>query len=272
VTYPGMKTLARLLHLRLQGLPLDAQGLRPEALEAACRSSGAKALYCLPTIQNPTASVLATDRREEIARIARAHGLVIVEDDIHGVLAQPPVPPIATFAREISYYITSTSKSLAPGLRVGYLAAPPGTADRLSPAIRATTWMAAPLLAEIASVWIHDGTADRIVEGRRQEAAARQEIARNALRSAEYQAHPFGNHLWLQLPEPWRGDTFAAHALRRGAAVTPADVFVVGHGAPPPAVRVCLGAPRSRSELERGLRLLADTLETSPEGEVATIL
>jgi len=86
LTYAGLKSVAGLLHLRLKGLPMDAQGLRPEALEAACREGGAKALYLIPTLHNPTTAVMPEERRREIAAIARAHGLAIVEDDVHGLL------------------------------------------------------------------------------------------------------------------------------------------------------------------------------------------
>jgi DNA-binding transcriptional MocR family regulator len=251
---------------------MDEDGLRPDALEAACRGGGARALYCLPTIQNPTATVVPPARRREIAHIAREHGLALVEDDIHALLPQPPLAPISSYAPEISYYVTSTSKLLAPGLRVGYLAAPPGTADRMAAAIRATTWMAAPLLAEIASVWIRDGTADRVLDGRRDEAKARQEMARATLAGTRYRAHPCGYHIWLELESPWTSEAFAAHALHRGVAVTPADVFAVGHGPPPSGVRVCLGGPRSRGELEKGLRLLLEAFEASPERGASGIL
>jgi DNA-binding transcriptional MocR family regulator len=264
LTYPGMKAAAALLHLRLQGLPLDADGLRPDALEAACRSGGAKALYCVPTIHNPTASVVPLGRRREIAAIAETHGLLIVEDDIHALLPEERPLPISAFAPDLSYYLTSTSKTLAPGLRVGYILAPQGAADRIAAAIRATTWAAAPLMAEIASAWIRDGTADSIVRERRREAAARQALAREVLGPADIQAHPQGHHLWLRLPDAWRSESFAAAARRRGVMVTPSEPFVVGRSAAPPAVRVCLGVPASRGELERGLRLVAETLATSP--------
>ncbi len=82
--------------------------------------------------------------------------------------------------------------------------------DRLSAAIRATAWASAPLMAEIAATWIRDGTADAILADRRREVAARQALARQALGSADYLAHPVGYHLWLQLPEPC-----AYHDVRR---------------------------------------------------------
>ncbi len=265
LTYPGIKAVAGLLRLRLQGLPLDREGLRPDAFEAACRNGGVKALHCVPTIQNPTTSVLPAERRQEIAAIARAHGVAIVEDDIHALLPEDQPRPISAHAPEIGYYVTSTSKTLAPGLRIGYILAPPGMVDRLATAIRATAWASAPLMGEIAATWIRDGTADAILADRRREAAARQALARQALGSAEYQAHPVGYHIWLQLPEPWRSETFTAQAHRRGVAVTPAEAFVVGRGNAPHAVRLCLGTARTRDDLGRGLRLVMETLASSPE-------
>jgi DNA-binding transcriptional MocR family regulator len=264
LTYPGMKAAAALLHLRLQGLPLDEDGLRPDALEAACRNGGARAVYCVPTIQNPTTSVMPERRRREIAEIATTHGLWIVEDDIHALLPEERPLPITTFAPDRSYYLTSTSKTLAPGLRVGYILAPRGAAERIAAAIRAITWASAPLMAEIASTWIRDGTADSILRERRREAAARQSLARDALGGAEIQAHPQGYHLWLRLPQPWRSDTFTAEARRRGVKVTPSETFAVERGLAPDAVRVCLGVPSSRAELEKGLQLLAQTLAAPP--------
>jgi len=271
VTYPGLKALANLLHVRLEGLPLDRDGLRPDALEDACRKGGARTLYVVPTIQNPTGSVMSEPRRREIAAIARAHGLAVIEDDIHALLAPERPRPIAAFAPERTYYLTSASKTLAPGLRVGYLLAPPGQAARLAAGVRATTWGAAPLTAEVVTAWIQDGTADALLAARRGEAAARQALAGEALAAAEYEAHPVGYHLWLHLPVPWRSEGFAAQAARRGVSVTPAEAFVVGRGAAPHAVRLCLGAPRSREALARGLRAVADTLAGAPDAGMAMV-
>lgn len=271
LTYAGMKALAGLLHLRLQGLPLDEHGLRPDALLAACRSGAAKALYCVPTLQNPTTVVMPEARRKEIAAIARAHGLTIVEDDVHGRLHEDPPPPLAAFAPELTCYLTGTSKSIAPGLRIGFVLAPKPLLARLAAGIRATTWMAAPLMAEIASQWIKDGTAEQIVKKRRQEAAARQRLAATLLGRFSFQAHPAAYHLWLQLPEPWRSETFTEEARRRGVVVAPAQAFVVGRIATPHAVRVCLGAASDREQLEKGLRILAGILESAPNAGLALV-
>jgi DNA-binding transcriptional MocR family regulator len=265
LTYAGMKALAELLHVRLQGLPMDAHGLRPDAFEDACRAGAARALYCVPTLQNPTAAVMPESRRREVAAIARAHGVLIVEDDVYGLLLDPAPPPLTSFAPEISYYLTGTAKLLAPGLRIGYLLAPPGEWARLVGGVRATTWMAAPLMAEIAARWIADGTADEARRRKRVEVAARQAVAREVLGRYRVQSQPESFHLWLSLPEPWRSDAFAAHARRRGVLVGPSQTFLVGPGAAPAAVRVCLGPPRDREQLLKGLRTLAEAIEERPE-------
>ncbi len=262
LTYAGLKAVAGLLHLRLKGLPVDAEGLRPEALEEACRQGGAKALYLIPTLHNPTTAVMPDARRREIAAIARAHGLAIVEDDVHGLLPRERPRPIAALAPERSYYLTSTSKTLAPGLRIAYVLAPPGMVVRLAASLRATTWAVAPLMAAVASAWIRDGTADALVAARREEARERQAIALERLAGAEVETKPEAYYLWLRLPEPWRGDAFASEARARGVLVTPAEAFAVGRAPVPHAVRLCLGAARTRVELSRGLDAVAGLLRS----------
>ena len=271
LTYAGLKSVAGLLHLRLKGLPMDAQGLRPEALEAACREGGAKALYLIPTLHNPTTAVMPEERRREIVAIARAHGLAIVEDDVHGLLPRERPRPIAALAPERSYYLTSTSKTLAPGLRIAYVLAPPERVARLAASLRATTWAVAPLMAAVASTWIRDGTADALVVARRQEARERQAIARDRLAGADFDAKPEAYYLWLRLPEPWRGDGFAAEARARGVLVTPAEAFAVGRAPVPHAVRLCLGAARTRAALSRGLLAVAGLLRAG-EGSSAAVV
>ena len=269
LTYPGLQAVANLLHLRLQGLPMDRHGLEPGAFESACLAGGLKAVYLVPTIHNPTTRMMPLERRQQIARIARAHGVAIVEDDIHAHLPSERPAPVASLAPELAYFITSTSKTLAPGLRVGYLLAPADHLERLTAAARATVWASAPLMAEIATLWIRQGTAQRLLAARRGEAVARQKRAREALAGWHFEAHPEGYHVWLQLPEPWTSVTFSAQARRHGVAVTPSEAFVIGREPAPHAVRLCLGAARSRASLDRGLGLVASLLRESPEPTLA---
>jgi len=265
LTYPGMKALAGLLSLRLQGVALDENGMRPDALAAACRARPPKAIYCVPTLQNPTASIMPEERRREIAAVAREHGVLIVEDDVHGRIPDEAPPPLAAFAPERAVYLTGTSKVLAPGLRVGFILAPEPMVGAIAAAIRGTTWMAAPLMAEIAATWIADGTAEAILRRKRKEAAARQRLVGKLLGAFRGSSHSPAYHAWLSLPKPWRSEAFAEAARRRGVGVTPAAAFAIGRAGVPDGVRICLGAARDRGDLERGLRVLADLLAAAPE-------
>lgn len=264
LTFPGMRTLASLLHLRLEGVAMDAEGIRPDALADALRHEGAAALYCMPTLQNPTAGVLSEARRHEIAAIARAHDLAIVEDDVHRLLVPDAPPPLARLAPERTYLIAGTSKAIAGALRIGFLVAPPAMVERLALTIWATVWMATPLAGEITALWIEDGTADRVVERRRREAAARQRLARTVLGDLAYHSQPHAFHIWLELPEPWRSDELVRAAARRGVLVAPAEAFAVGRTPIPRAVRVSLSGAETREELAAGLAVLAELLADPP--------
>jgi DNA-binding transcriptional MocR family regulator len=239
---------------------MDGEGLRPDALVRAARERGARTVVVVPTIQNPTAITMSEARRRATAEAARAADLTIVEDDVYGFLPPDRPPSLARFAPEITFHVTSLSKSVAPGLRVGYVLVPDGFAARLGAVIRSTCRMAGLATAEIATRWIEDGTADGMAEFQRREVRARQGMIERLLKGIHYDTKPDSFHLWLHLPEPWRADEFTAHARARGVVVLPAAFFTVGRAQPPHAVRLCLGATRERDQVEKGLGIIADIL------------
>lgn len=261
-TYPGLKVLADVLRVELVPIGLDDEGMIPAELDAACHRHRVRLVYCMPTLQNPLGLVMPEQRRQDIAAVARRHDLRIVEDDAYGFLVDPPPPPLSSFAPERSYYLRTASKSLAPGLRVAYLLVPAEDVARLTVIVRATTWTTAPLMAQVVTGWINDGTAERLIAGKRAEARRRQELAAEALRGYAHGGHPSGLHLWLTLPAGCRTDDFLVAARERNVLVSPASLFKVGDPAlpTPQAVRLCLGAPRRRDDLQRALAILADIL------------
>jgi len=268
VTYAGIKALANLLHLQLRGLAMDQHGLIPEAFEAACRSGAPRALFCMTNLQNPTGRTMPLARRREIAAIAVAHDVALVEDDVNGFLPADPLPPLAQLAPAQTYYVTGTSKSLAPGLRTGYVVAPAHRVERIAATIRASTWLTSPILAELVTGWIESGEADEMVAWKRSETAARHDLAMEIL-APWLPRGPVSFHRWLPLPAPWRTETFVGQARARGVMVTPSEEFMVGRDSAPHAVRVCLGATLSRDRLEEGLRRLAVLLAQGPEPTLA---
>jgi DNA-binding transcriptional MocR family regulator len=264
LTYPGIRAAARLFHLKIVPLALDEHGLVPGALAAACRNGRVRAAYVLPTLHNPTTAILPLDRRRALVEEAMRHDVMLIEDDVYGFLLETPLPSLASLAPEQVFYLTSTSKAFMPALRVGYVHCPAAFVERVADAMRATTYTAPPLMARIASRWIENGTAERLVADKRAEAVLRQAQVRRLLTRQTYRTHPAAAHLWLSLPEPWRAEDFAAAARRRGVGITPAAAFAAGRQIPN-AVRLCIGAPASLAELERGLQRLAELLSAAPE-------
>jgi DNA-binding transcriptional MocR family regulator len=264
LTYSGIKSLAALFHVRLHPVAIDGEGLVPEALEDACRRTNPKLLYCMPNLHNPTGVVLSAERRERVAELARKYGVFVVEDDASGFLLEDPPPPIAAFAPERAIFVASLSKSLAPGLRVGYLAAPEQCLGELHQSQSALTWMTPVLTAELASGWIRDGALARVVEKKRAELAKRRALFHQRLQGLTTESHADSPCLWAHLPEPWRPEEFAAAAERAGVLLSPAGMFAVSRTHAPHAVRLCLGAPSRRTEVETALSRLARVLEGTP--------
>ncbi|RDI62428.1 PLP-dependent aminotransferase family protein [Microvirga subterranea] len=270
VTYPGLRAIAERLDIRLVPSPMDHEGFDPDALAETCAREKPKAIYCVPTIHNPTTATMSRPRREAVAEVARRHGVPIIEDDAYGVLPRQAPVPLAALAPDIAWHIATLSKCATPALRTAYVVAP-AMADtlRLVAEIRAMALMMPPLMAALASLWIHDGTLDIVTAAIRRESAARQTIAQRILGGLPFQAHPEGHHLWLALPERWRQADVTVHARRSGLALVPSEAFAVGTA--PDAIRVSLGAARSRAELEQGLSLLATVLSHGP-GALSSIV
>ncbi len=268
LNYPGLMSVAALLGLKLVPVDSDAEGLLPAALEDACAREDIRGLYLMPGLHNPTCARMGPERRERVAGLARAHNLSVIEDGAYALTGpdapDQPCEPLAPHIQERAFYVASVSKMLTEGLRVGYVAAPPEFVERLSLGITGTTWMASPLCAELAALWIGDGTADAVLARKRSEALRRNRLAARLLGGLGLRQRPMGYFAWLPLPEPWRGEDFERAALERGVAVVAGGAFAVGQTPSPMAARLSLSAPRTEAELERGLTILAELLLKPP--------
>ena len=258
LTYSGARLLAAQLGLRLRGVAMDAEGLRPDALDSAARASRARVLYCMPRLQNPTSAVMSEKRRRQIAAIAEKHRLVVIEDDTYGFLS-PEREPLATLLPDRTLFITSLSKSLFPGLRLGCAVPPAPLVEKVTSAVWATMINTSPIGADIMSSWIEDGTAARIADWKRHEVKARQQMVRRLLQGERLQTQASSPHIWLHLPGRWDTESFTAHARSRGVLVNPAHEFAVTD-VQPRAVRLCVGTPRTRAGLEQAVGRVVDAL------------
>jgi DNA-binding transcriptional MocR family regulator len=264
INYPGLLSIASLLGLRLVPVDSDAEGMIPEAAAEACAREAARGMYFIPAMHNPTTVCASPQRLAQLAELARSRNLLVVEDAAYALTADAPCRTLTELAPERSFLVASVSKMVAGGLRTAFVASPPEQVERVELGISSTTWMAPPLCAEIASLWIADGTADAVTRRKRAEALRRNEIARDILAGQRFSAQRHGYFIWLQLPEPWRGADFERAAALRGVTVIAGEAFAVGQTPAPSAARVSLSAPRSREELERGLGVLADLLREAP--------
>jgi DNA-binding transcriptional MocR family regulator len=256
--------LATYLGFNLEGLAIDDQGMIPEALDVACRESPIRAVFLQPSVINPTATLMGAERREAIAAVARRHDLAIIENDVLGPLVENRPPPVAAFAPERTLYVTSFTKITVPGLRIGYLAAP----DRFVAAVAnrhlVSNWMATPMVAEIATKWVADGTAMELVEWQRTALKRRHAIAAEVFANVPYRAHRDGLHIWLPLSGERSEEGFVAQARLQGVAIAPGASFRISQEEWRPAVRISLGST-TEGELRAGLGVVAKLLLGDPE-------
>lgn len=258
-----IREVARRAHVRIKGLPIDDDGIIPDAFEAACRDLRPKALYCNPTDQNPTTAIMPETRRRAIAEIARRYGVTIIEDDAIGRLHPEAARPIAAIAPEITWYVMGLTKCIAHGLRLAYIVGPSAaeTERVIGPARRLSFWAPTSLTAAIASRWIGDGTAEEICTAIRQESAKREQLASSILAGADLVSKPGAMHVWLRLGAGYDRHAFAASLKSRQVLVRPAELFAVDDTPPPNAVRLSLSSPLDRDNVERGLRIIAANLD-----------
>lgn len=271
LAFSGFRALAAHLGVRLVGLPMDAEGILPDAFDAACRQQAPKALYCTPTLHNPTTATMSETRRAEVAEVARRHGVPILEDDAYGRLVEGGPPPLAAFAPELAWHVAGVAKCLSPALRIAYVAAPdPRRAARLAGALRACVGMASPLTAAVARHWIETGIDLAVLAAIRRETEARFALVRQILDGHAFVGRPEAFHVWLPLPEGWGRGEFTARLGARGVGVVASDAFSTLSPAPE-AVRLSLGAPQTRADLAAALRQVRALLDQDPAWAVATV-
>jgi DNA-binding transcriptional MocR family regulator len=263
LTYPVVKGIAARLGITLVPLPVDGDGIVLDAIRAAHRNAPLHALYCQPTLHNPLGVTVPPARRAALADLVDELDLPVIEDGIYGFLA-PDEVPLAALAPDRVVLVDSLSKRLAPGLTLGFAAAPPALTNRLATALRSGGWTAAGFPLHAATGWIENGTVDQIVTAKRLDAEVRQRIVAERLAGFAVTADPRAYHCWWELPEQWRAETFVAAAARQGIAVTPAAAFTTGTGHAPNALRLALGTP-TPAALAAALDTLAALAHRTPE-------
>ncbi|MGW4594794.1 aminotransferase-like domain-containing protein [Streptomyces sp. NPDC004457] len=264
LTYPLVKEIAARLGLVLVPLAADAEGPLPEAVAAAHRAAPLSALYLQPALHNPTSRTIGAGRLRELADCVHRLGTPVVEDRIWAFLDPGGTPALAALAPGLVHLVDSLSKRVAPGLTVGFAVVPEDRVEAVARAVRSGGWSAGSFALEAAVRWLGDGTVDRLVAAKRQDARRRQRLAAERLAGFTVRSDPAAYFAWWELPAPWRADTFTAAARAHGIAVTPGTAFCVDPSRTPDAVRLGLG-----SVPEACLARALETLAGIARGEVA---
>jgi 2-aminoadipate transaminase len=238
-TYPGTISTYRDLGIRMVGLPVDGDGMRPDALEQALEDLARKGtpprfIYTEATYQNPTGTTIPTARRLEILALAKRFGVILVEDNCYGDVNYERTKPPAFYALddyEQQIYICSLSKILAPGVRLGYFMAPPKLFRRVLNRRHdaGSNTLAASIVAEYLSsgVWAHCEEQNATFKHKRDLLCGTLEA--HVADSCRWSEPDGGLFLWLRLPDDVDRDKLQSLADQRGFRYARGRAFQVNN-------------------------------------------
>lgn len=260
MTYPGVKTAAKLLGIHLLPVQCDRNEMTEAGIRYALQNENIKGLYVIPDYQNPTAHIMSLETRKMIADVAREKNLLVIEDGINNLLEESPMPPIAAFAPQQVVYISSLSKTISPGLRTAFIHVPDPYHEKLVTALYSMNISISPLLATVSAALIEDGAADEIVAERQKSIKERNLIINEALDGFVTPGGLTAPLRYIQLPEYFTGKSFEICARQAGVEVYGAERFSVGNRPPQKAVRISVTTPSTIEELAEGARRLGELL------------
>ncbi|MER8672159.1 PLP-dependent aminotransferase family protein [Mesorhizobium sp. M0644] len=259
MTYPPVRRFAERYGIPVIDVPIDGDGVEPNAFEDVCKETNPAAIYLLTTYQNPTTTTMSLGRRAHIAEIARRYGVKIIEDDVYSLLSPSPLTPISAMVPEISWYLLGTAKSIAAGLKLAYLVAP--TADEAArvfwPGVRATYWMATPMSAALMSGFVRRGDDQLILTAVKNELRSRHRLLDQVLRNCRYVTDPGCLHVWLPLTEGPSSRELADAIKSDGVQVAASNSYASQTFEPPEAIRVGIGNPETMDLLEHALKIVS---------------
>ncbi|WP_312225560.1 aminotransferase-like domain-containing protein [Stutzerimonas nitrititolerans] len=264
ITYQGIAALCRSLDLNLVGVRTDERGMDPRALRQACLKHNPRVVFLVSSIQNPTAITLDEERRTELLAVIEDTGVLLIEDDVYRPLLDDSPAPLARRLPEQTLYLTSLSKCVAPGLRIGFMLAPPSLVPDISSSLRVDCWSIAPLSALVATRLIETGKARDLVVVQREELRARQAMLRQTMEGLDVRSGATAPHAWLTLPDAWRDADFCRACLENGVAVLPGSIFSIDPARMPNAVRINLSAAPTREQLGRALKVISRLAKGGP--------
>ena len=231
--YVGALALIQTLGREPVPVPVDRNGMNTERLASLLQKGDAKLLFTVPTFHNPTGLTFGRTRRERILALTKTYGVPVVEDDTYGDLRfiGARIPSCRSLpAAEHVIQLGSFSKSLAPGLRLGYLIAPNRVLERLSPVQEVHTISVPPLSQAVVGRFLEDGGFKRHLSRLRKALRERRDAMLDAVhasfpREAEVTEPKGGMHLWVVLPEDLSSLDLHRTAIAHGLSFAPGPLF-----------------------------------------------
>lgn len=263
LAYPGFRHAARLNRADVVPVALDALGLRPAALDEACRRTGARILCLTTEAQNPTTIRMPLSRRMEIVEVARHHDIQIIEDDCYSV-GQASAPSLRALAPERIWHVTSVSKSLAAGLRFGGIVCPAGQGEYARLAAQHSYFGLARPIVDLMHTLLSSGQAVRLRDAAQAVLERRLELTLNALGTFDIAWQRGLAFVWLKLPMGWRASTFMREAESAGVLVRSADEYALMDGTAPNAIRIAIDGRSPEKDFARALDVMARLLRNPP--------
>jgi 2-aminoadipate transaminase len=265
-SYVGAVGIFRHKEAHIEHVFTDDDGISPEALaEAADRMAEAgkkvKLLYLVPNFANPSGVTLTAERRQEVLKVCKERGILIIEDNPYGLLYFEEQPPKAlrAFDSEGVVYLGSFSKILSPGLRVGYVLAPPAIREKLvlanESAILSPATFAQMLVSEYLSISDWKGQINTYRKLYQEKRDAALEALEQYLPRVKTTRPNGGFFLWLTLPEGLNSKEMLPLAVNELVAYTPGTAFY-GDGRGANNIRVCFSHPTA-ANVKVGIQRLA---------------
>ncbi|MDU4959038.1 MAG: PLP-dependent aminotransferase family protein [Sporomusaceae bacterium] len=221
------------MNMRLRGVAVDGEGMTLQPLTTARQRPGAQLVYTIPCFHNPTGITMSERRRRDLVALCQREQLPILEDDVYRELwlDEPPPPPLKALEAEgLVLYLGSLSKSLSPGLRIGWIVGPEPVIERLADVKMQTDYGASSLSQWAAAEWLASGSYQHHLKTVRAQLRSRRDTASRILAAdfsgfATWQLPRGGFYIWLQLNQPVSMPKLFKAALDNGLLIHPGNLY-----------------------------------------------
>lgn len=259
-TYPGLKLAAKILGIQLIPLHLESGAITESVLQYASKIQNVKGFYLIPDFHNPTSELLSIETRKVIADFCEKEHVPLIEDAIYSLFMPEPLPSISSFAPNQGIFISSTSKILAPGLRLAVVHCPSSACPAIKECLYGMQIAPPALLMQLFTRIILSGRFEKIRSLRIKDLEERNQIFEKLLKDCENTGDFHSPIRWIQLPKHIAPAQFEALALSHNLQVYGADRFAVGSEPVPNAIRVSLISAQQLDVYQEGLITLRELL------------